>query len=113
MAFDSSALEQVKARLLARRAELQHRRDRVSRDLSRQLEPLSPDADDRAIQLENDESLQAIGQAATAELEDIEVALSRIAQGRYGICDRCGEEISSERLAAVPQASVCQRCGRA
>jgi RNA polymerase-binding transcription factor DksA len=109
---DSRALEQIRIRLLARRTELRQRRDRVGRDLSRQLEPLSPDSDDRAIQLENDESLQVIGRAAIGEIQDIDVALDRMAQGLYGICRVCGGEISAARLDAVPQASVCQRCGQ-
>ncbi|HEY0682252.1 MAG TPA: TraR/DksA C4-type zinc finger protein [Steroidobacter sp.] len=112
MNTDSMALEQIKARLLARRAELQQRKHRVGRDLSRQLEPLSSDSSDRAIQLENDESLQAIGQAAVNEIEDIDVALDRMARGLYGFCKSCGEEISAARLAAVPQASMCQYCGQ-
>jgi RNA polymerase-binding transcription factor DksA/mono/diheme cytochrome c family protein len=84
-----------------------------AQDLSRTLEPLSHDSDDRAIQLENDESLQAISQAAISELEDIDVALDRIARGSYGICRTCGHKISAARLAAVPQATICQRCGKA
>lgn len=111
MTLDTKSLEQIRTRLLARRAELQQRTNRVGQDLSRQLEPLSYDADDRAIQLENDESLQAIGQAAVRELADIDVALDRMARGLYGICKICGHEISTPRLAAVPQASTCQRCG--
>ena len=112
MTTDSKALEQIRTRLLARRAELQQRSSRVGQDLSRQLEPLSADSDDRAIQLENDESLQAIGQAAMLELAEIDVALERMALGLYGTCRICGNDISAARLAAVPQASVCQRCGQ-
>lgn len=112
METDGMALERVRARLLARRAELQQRRQRIGMDLSRQHEPLSSDSDDRAIQLENDESLEAIGQAAERELEDIGVALDRMAHGLYGVCRVCGEPISAARLAAVPHASICQHCGR-
>ncbi|MDY6946206.1 MAG: TraR/DksA family transcriptional regulator [Pseudomonadota bacterium] len=112
MAADLRFVDQIQARLLARRAELQQRSTRIVQDLSRQLDPLSRDSDDRAIQLENDEPLQAIGQAAVSELEDIGVALDRIARGLYGICKICGDEIAAERLAAVPQACVCQHCGQ-
>lgn len=104
------ALEQVRARLLARRAELQQRQQSIARDLSRQHEALSQDFGDRAIQLENDEPLQAIGNAAVLELADIDMALERLALGLYGICRVCGERISGARLAAVPHASICQRC---
>lgn len=111
MATDSRSLEQIQSGLLARRAELQQRKNRVSQDLSRQLQPLSGDSSDRAIQLENDESLQAIGEAAVSELADIDLALDRMARGLYGICKVCGKDISAARLAAVPHASTCQRCG--
>lgn len=111
MKTDSLNVRQIKARLVARRAELQRHRHRVEQDLSRQLEPLSSDFSDRAIQMENDEPLQAIGQAAINEIADIDIALDRIAQGLYGTCGSCGEQISVDRLAAVPQASTCQHCG--
>lgn len=113
MNTDGMALERVRAHLLARRSELQQRRKRIGLDLSRHHEPLSADADDRAIQLENDESLQAIGHAAVQELEDIDEALDRMALGLYGVCKVCSERISAARLAAVPHASICQACGRA
>jgi RNA polymerase-binding transcription factor DksA len=35
-----------------------------------------------------------------------------MARGLYGICKACGEDISAARLAAVPHASTCQRCGQ-
>lgn len=105
-------LEQIRTRLLTRRAELQQRQHRIGLDLSRQHEPLSTDSSDRAIQLENDESLQAIGHAAVDELEAIDTALERIAHGLYGVCTVCGEPIAAARLAAVPHASICQSCGQ-
>lgn len=111
--IDDTAMEQIRSRLLARRAELQLRQHRIDQDLSRQHEPLSKDFDDQAIQLENDETLQAIGHAAVHELEEIELALDRIGRGLYGLCRTCGEQIAAARLAAVPQASVCQRCAEA
>lgn len=112
MNIDNRALEQIRTRLLARRAELRQRRHRIGLDLSRQHEPLSSDSSDRAIQLENDEPLQAIGHAAVLELEDIDTALERMAHGLYGVCKVCGEQIAAARLAAVPHASNCQSCGQ-
>ena len=37
-------------------------------------------------------------------------ALRRLAEGRYGTCDRCGQPIGAERLAARPSAATCVRC---
>ena len=40
-------------------------------------------------------------------LAQIDEALQRIEQGTYGICRRCGQPISEERLEAVPWATLC------
>lgn len=44
------------------------------------------------------------------ELQDIEAALARIADGSYGICTDCGEEIGPARLKAYPAAERCLPC---
>jgi DnaK suppressor protein len=40
-------------------------------------------------------------------------ALERVGDGRYGVCERCGEPIAAERLAARPQSSTCISCASA
>jgi RNA polymerase-binding protein DksA len=40
-------------------------------------------------------------------LEEIEAALERIDTGTYGLCATCGRPIDSERLEAVPYATLC------
>lgn len=109
---DENALERIRTRLMERRAELQRRQRRIDMDLARQHEPLSKDFSDQAIQLENDETLQAIGEATVRELEEINLALDRLSRGLYGLCRNCGEEISAGRLAAIPHATICQRCAQ-
>jgi DnaK suppressor protein len=47
---------------------------------------------------------------ATRELAQIEAALARIADGRYGVCIDCGEAIPPARLDANPAATRCTRC---
>jgi RNA polymerase-binding transcription factor DksA len=44
------------------------------------------------------------------QLNEIEAAVARVAAGTYGVCERCGEPISDERLAARPVARTCIRC---
>ena len=44
------------------------------------------------------------------ELQDIEAALARIADGSYGSCRDCGEEIGQARLKAYPAAERCLTC---
>ena len=47
------------------------------------------------------------------ELQAIEAALARIADGSYGICVQCGNEIEPARLKVQPTAIRCIRCQEA
>jgi YteA family regulatory protein len=40
----------------------------------------------------------------------IDRAIEKIDNGTYGVCDRCGREISRERLKVLPFASFCIEC---
>jgi len=42
----------------------------------------------------------------------IEHALQRMTAGTYGLCQRCGQPISTERLDARPAAEFCIDCAR-
>jgi RNA polymerase-binding transcription factor DksA len=48
--------------------------------------------------------------AADALMADRDAARARLAAGRYGTCERCGQPIGDERLAARPAARQCVRC---
>jgi len=103
-------LTRIKGQLLARRADLERRRGRVEQDLERSHEPLVADFADQAIQRQNDEALQAIGEAADEEMAAIDLALQRLESGHYGICIRCQRAIEPARLLAVPHAVTCASC---
>jgi RNA polymerase-binding transcription factor DksA len=45
-------------------------------------------------------------------LADVNLALRRVAEGTYGICERCGSPISEARLEAMPTARRCLDCAR-
>jgi DnaK suppressor protein len=110
MSEQAQTLESIRQRLSERRHELLIRQDRVAADLARYQEPLTADAADRAIQTENDEPLQAIGDAAEREIRAIDHALQRLHAGQYGICKSCGGKIPDNRLTAVPYAITCAGC---
>jgi len=44
------------------------------------------------------------------ELGDVEAALTRVAEGVYGLCLDCQEPISYERLDKIPSAARCRNC---
>ena len=43
-------------------------------------------------------------------LGQIEAALERIEEGKYGRCEECGRKIVQARLEAVPYVALCVRC---
>ncbi len=46
-------------------------------------------------------------------LRNVKAALARVADGSYGNCLRCEDEINAKRLNAVPWAPFCIRCQEA
>jgi DnaK suppressor protein len=46
-------------------------------------------------------------------LRNVKSALARVADGSYGVCLHCEEEIKPKRLEAVPWAKYCIRCQEA
>jgi RNA polymerase-binding transcription factor DksA len=104
-------LDRTKDALLARRASLRQRHERIQQDLQRRNDPLVADAPDRAVQLHNDAALQVIDEATNDELVTIAAVLQRLEQGLYGICKDCGGEIEDVRL-QVLHAVTCSDCAR-
>jgi RNA polymerase-binding protein DksA len=47
---------------------------------------------------------------SSERLEEISAALKRIDNGTFGSCEKCGHEISKDRLQAVPFARQCIAC---
>lgn len=45
-------------------------------------------------------------------LIEIDEALRKIKEGKYGICERCSRPISKERLEAIPYCRYCIECQR-
>jgi RNA polymerase-binding protein DksA len=55
-------------------------------------------------------TLEALNEQEIKRLRLIDSALSRIHNGRYGLCMRCGSKIKTERLEAIPYALMCIDC---
>jgi DnaK suppressor protein len=54
--------------------------------------------------------LTALLAAARGRIAEVDDALRRIDVATYGICERCGQLIADERLAARPFARFCMAC---
>lgn len=100
----------VQQRLEAQLAELQDRFAHLQRDLTE-----TPDADsgERAVQSEDDEALESQVGLVSAEIASVVRALERLANGTYGQCVQCGQDIAPGRLEARPEAALCIGCANA
>jgi RNA polymerase-binding transcription factor DksA len=100
-------IESRKAQLEARLAELNRRVGELEDELD---DPVSDEPEEQAIDIQQDEVREDLGEVAVQEIRMIEAALDRIANGRYGICVNCGEKISVARLDALPATPLCADC---
>ncbi len=103
-------VDKYEAILRERQRELQVRLNKIEDDFE---QPRNPDDDDRAIERNNDEVLEELGESGQRELLAIDAALDRVAAGTFGTCVRCGEAISDQRLDLVPHTPFCHTCAAA
>jgi RNA polymerase-binding transcription factor DksA len=54
--------------------------------------------------------VQGLLSQARSDLDELDRAAERLRDGTYGICERCGQTIAKERLAALPTARICISC---
>ncbi len=102
--------QHMKLALLARKEELLERHDRITKKTRHRDEPLPQDFAEQAVELENQELLEALDAEVAEELRQISRALQRIESGDYTYCTVCGENIPSARLQALPTTSLCVDC---
>jgi len=101
--------ERLKSALENLHAENPGADDEEGPELASLEEPHLAEAGSLTLDREIDYTLE---EAAQERLKEIEVALERIERGNYGLCTSCGATIASERLEAVPWASLCIDCKR-
>jgi len=102
-------IENAREALEKKLSEAEARLARIENDLG---EPLLADSNDRAIQMEDDESLEGQAAVLSRDLASTKRALLLIEQGTYGECMQCGGPISEGRLKARPEAALCIACAR-
>jgi RNA polymerase-binding protein DksA len=68
------------------------------------------DADEGDPDVYEREKLLAIIRTLEEKIESLAYALKALENGQYGTCERCGSEIGSERLKAMPGTTLCVKC---
>lgn len=102
----------IKQKLESRQQELESRVTAINDDISHKHEPLSSDWSEQALERENDEVLEALGNSSQNELRQIKLALKRIENGDYSSCISCTEAIPIKRLELVPHTIHCTSCAQ-
>ena len=92
--------------------ELREDLQRVRSDNLEELAGAAPDAGDESVATLIGDLHRADLDRDLTELEGLEAARARMAQGRYGDCLDCGVEIGIERLRVNPAAVRCIECQR-
>lgn len=113
------------ARLRAIKKRLLEEKDRLDHELQEILDRTAHTADlEQAAELSNYDDHPADLASETFErekdlalegnledlLEKINVALEKLEDSTYGVCDSCGAEINPNRLEVLPWASLCLLC---
>lgn len=104
--------EAQRERLTAKKAELEERVARLTRDQRHADEPVEKDFEEQASQRENDEVVDELLRESQRELQQIIRALARMDAEGYGVCVACGAEIGEGRLNAIPEATHCIKCAK-
>lgn len=95
------------------RGDLESERDR----LRKQVEELAADSDDGLsfdgghadsgqVAAERGE-FTSLANSLREQLDDVEAALTALDEGRYGLCEVCGQAIAEARLEAMPATRRC------
>jgi len=106
-----AVIDSLRHRLLARRASIIGRVTRTE-DLLGQLDENQPasEVEEEAQELNQARLTAQLEERGRAEIDAIDVAITRIERGEYGYCETCEEPIDVARLEVLPTARQCTTC---
>jgi DnaK suppressor protein len=107
--------EKIRAALSARRDELRTEYDQTLVDITelqrdRLTDSAGDDQADTGTKTFEREQEITLANNILERINQVERALERLDEGSYGWCERCGNPIPVERLAAFPSATLCVTC---
>lgn len=107
--------EKIRAALAARRDELRAEYDQTLSEITelqrdRLTDSAGDDQADTGTKTFEREQEISLANSILERITQVERALERLDEGGYGWCERCGNPIPVERLAAFPSATLCVTC---
>jgi DnaK suppressor protein len=114
-ARSAAETERIRAALAARRDELReeyalHLAEIAELQRDRLTDSAGDDQADTGSKTFEREQEISLAHSILERSTQVERALERLAEGSYGWCERCGNAIPVERLAAFPSATLCVAC---
>ena len=107
--MDREQLHHMNTVLSQKKQELEEAIGQMQNDLATMPHNLADPADQAT--LSTDRQLALLRQQRLLhQLHEVEQALHQLANGEYGLCEECGEEIGVPRLVARPSARLCIEC---
>ena len=95
---------------------LEQERDETLAEIQRLQRFLEIDLDEADDEIDPNlaerEKTLALVQTLERRVEMLERALEKAQKGKYGICEDCGQPIDAERLAILPETTLCVKCAQ-
>jgi DnaK suppressor protein len=107
--MDGKGRETVKERLEAELAEAMEELERLEKKLQVEVEYGLGEGDPIIYEREIN---MALRRRTRRKVRSLQEALARFEEGTYGICERCGRQIGTQRLEALPEARLCIDCAQ-
>lgn len=102
--------DSIRERLLLRRTEILRRKTETVANLIDDVPDRKGDGIDIAVDEQTESTQLRIESRYAKELGEIDAALHRFADGVYGECEKCSDEIPGKRLELQPLARLCVDC---
>ncbi|MGQ9811505.1 MAG: TraR/DksA family transcriptional regulator [bacterium] len=107
---DSKRVAELRAMLEARRAEILEEIRQARKSGTDSNQATYAEVGDLVTASVEKERAFEYSEAGIKALREIDLALEKLEQGTYGICELCGKAISVARLKIMPSATLCLEC---
>lgn len=105
-------IEALEAKLREQRDAIFTEVEHVERDLADMAAEKEAEVEEHAAERQAAFMADKLDGRGVHEIQEIDAALERIADGSFGTCEACAEDIAVARLQALPATRLCIECAR-
>lgn len=105
--MDKTKLDEYRQRLEKERLILLNDIEKIEKPVDFGPDPDTEEESDEAEEISNQ---LAISHNLKNRLDEIDLALSKIQNGTYGVCENCGKNIDLSILEIDPESRLCKNC---